>query len=38
MFVYKVGRSLYAAGISISTYNMRLNPKVKEPLTSKNDG
>ena len=38
MFVYKVGRSLYAAGISISKYNMKLDSKVKELLTSKNDG
>ena len=38
MFVYNLGRVLYEAGISIFTYNIKLNVKVKEPLDKKNDG
>ena len=38
MILYKLGRQLYGAGISSFTYSMKLNAKVKELLTRKNDG
>ena len=38
MILHKLGRQLYGAGISSFTYSMKLNAKVKELLTRKNDG